>query len=355
MKKLLSVVKKIWSLWYGKVIIISTFLSFFTPFVFTQDAFSSCFVLAGKGEIGDAIGGIMGTAVALIGVGVTFLAFWIQKKANDNQVKQFNSIQRRQEDQKEANAKNWVELMLWDVNYMIEDLTKESGWIKRVESFQRCIDVNPYYTVPLSKTTLANYDRIRNVPRTELLVSLKELKFKNPSAILYSYYTIADSLGEVLKDVCEKTDLYSKDVYDNIVMISNNLTQGGTIPIVDAFYEVYKYNGYPKEISDFREACMEEFSKVGCGRYTDMNRVLKSFDRVYQYAKKESESCVADNSVVMKPVMPQMLNVLNCRMNILNMNKQQIDEIQKFISFCNKQIEGLKNLQDELTCGLRKD
>lgn len=41
-------------------------------------------------EIGDTIGGIMGPVVGFIGVVVTFLAFWMQYKANEKQFKKFD-------------------------------------------------------------------------------------------------------------------------------------------------------------------------------------------------------------------------------------------------------------------------
>lgn len=59
------------------------FLSFFAPAVFTQ--FSSAIYFEGKGEIGDVIGGIMSPFIALSGIGLTFLAFYIQYQANIQQ------------------------------------------------------------------------------------------------------------------------------------------------------------------------------------------------------------------------------------------------------------------------------
>ena len=38
-----------------------------------------------KGQIGDTIGGIMGPFVAIIAAWLTFIAFWVQFKANNQQ------------------------------------------------------------------------------------------------------------------------------------------------------------------------------------------------------------------------------------------------------------------------------
>lgn len=53
-------------------------------------------------EIGDTLGGIMGPAVALLGVALTFLAFWAQYVANQEQRQQFlTSLQKQEKDRKD--------------------------------------------------------------------------------------------------------------------------------------------------------------------------------------------------------------------------------------------------------------
>lgn len=45
----------------------------------------SCIDFTGTGQIGDTIGGIMGPFVAIAAAGLTFIAFWVQYKANIQQ------------------------------------------------------------------------------------------------------------------------------------------------------------------------------------------------------------------------------------------------------------------------------
>lgn len=54
------------------------------PFLFTR---SGCLDFSDTGEIGDTIGGIMGPFVAIAAAILTFLAFWVQFKANEQQRK----------------------------------------------------------------------------------------------------------------------------------------------------------------------------------------------------------------------------------------------------------------------------
>jgi hypothetical protein len=56
--------------------------SFFAPYLFTRPSFNDDFDFSDKGPIGDAIGGLMNPFIALIGVLLTFLAFYMQIKAN---------------------------------------------------------------------------------------------------------------------------------------------------------------------------------------------------------------------------------------------------------------------------------
>lgn len=60
--------------------------SLFAPLIFTQPFLVD---FSDKGPIGDTIGGIMNPFIAIIGVLLTFLAFYIQYEANNKQVNNF--------------------------------------------------------------------------------------------------------------------------------------------------------------------------------------------------------------------------------------------------------------------------
>lgn len=52
------------------------------PTWLTKDGYPD---FSNKGQIGDTIGGIMGPFVAIAAAGLTFIAFWVQYKANIQQ------------------------------------------------------------------------------------------------------------------------------------------------------------------------------------------------------------------------------------------------------------------------------
>lgn len=91
MKKQVQIYEK-W--WFG-VLICALLLGLicFFPKWFTE---GSILDFTETGQIGDTIGGIMGPFVAIVAAFLTFIAFWVQKKANDAQrqdikVERFNA------------------------------------------------------------------------------------------------------------------------------------------------------------------------------------------------------------------------------------------------------------------------
>jgi len=68
------------------------FFSLYAPSYFTVNYKSS----ASEGQLGDKIGGLMSPFVALAGVFITFLAFYMQYKANNIQIGLFNQNQKEQ-------------------------------------------------------------------------------------------------------------------------------------------------------------------------------------------------------------------------------------------------------------------
>jgi hypothetical protein len=93
-----------WGVWFFLVLaIILIIVSFFSPYLFTLPSIISSIGFDDTGEIGDTIGGLMNPFIAIAGVIVTGLAFYIQYKANqiqqyqitrqntDNEIQKFES------------------------------------------------------------------------------------------------------------------------------------------------------------------------------------------------------------------------------------------------------------------------
>jgi len=79
----------IWALFFIGLLIL-----FFVPILLTRPAIWSILDFSKTGQIGDTIGGLTAPFIALIGALLTFLAFWMQFKANKEQTRQFKEQDR---------------------------------------------------------------------------------------------------------------------------------------------------------------------------------------------------------------------------------------------------------------------
>ena len=69
---------------YLIIFVVAIVIICFFPFWFTK---SGLLDFTNTGQIGDTIGGVMGPFVAIAASVLTFLAFWVQYKANEQQRK----------------------------------------------------------------------------------------------------------------------------------------------------------------------------------------------------------------------------------------------------------------------------
>jgi len=135
------------------------------PIIFTQC--DSLVDFTNTGEIGDTIGGTMGPIVALAGVFMTFLAFFMQVEANKIQREQLGKSfgMRRLEDKIES--LNALQLMSIDINSMIDNIDDIR---KRIDDFCSATEYNPtgevsFYFIPtkaLSRYTSIDRNLVYN-------------------------------------------------------------------------------------------------------------------------------------------------------------------------------------------------
>lgn len=96
---------------FGILIISLIFLlfSFFAPYFFTSTTFGKSIITSEEtGLIGDTMGGIMNPFIAITGILLTFLAFYIQYQANKQVQNQFDITLENQRLEKENNEQTWL-------------------------------------------------------------------------------------------------------------------------------------------------------------------------------------------------------------------------------------------------------
>lgn len=98
--------------WKAKISLIGAFLlvviSFAAPFILTRKSINEDFDFRATGQIGDTVGGLMNPFIALAGVIITGLAFYIQYKANQQQRELFEEEQKANKDdlQRQIDSQN---------------------------------------------------------------------------------------------------------------------------------------------------------------------------------------------------------------------------------------------------------
>ena len=75
---------------YGLLFILFLIAVFISPYFFIQSSFIQS-NFQNSGQIGDTIGGIVGPLIAIVAAILTFFAFWVQYRANQQQVKTIKS------------------------------------------------------------------------------------------------------------------------------------------------------------------------------------------------------------------------------------------------------------------------
>lgn len=149
--------------------------SFFAPYFFTKSAKNSDLDFTATGAIGDTLGGIMNPFIALVGILLTFLAFYMQIKANQIQ-KQIFFYGLEIEKQKVNDSERKEHLTRLKVikallNSMIK-YYKLSG--NQLNNYYKLEEKQPLKTNIFNSSTSSSYN---NFLKLDLLETYKSLAF----------------------------------------------------------------------------------------------------------------------------------------------------------------------------------
>ena len=210
------------------VSILVILFSFFSPLIFTTTSSSKSFDFTETGQIGDTIGGILNPFVALAGVLLTFLAFYMQIKANQIQIDQFHEGLQKEKDLRilteKQNSYNKLSLLNTDLNAIQSDIKLKSENLKEYYEKENKF---PFQTNFLQRTSSKNYARILEIDRLgiyqgfSLFLNHRENWIKDFSRL----YNILDFLPEFFQDLYNKYDYHSKDLFDKKMAVRNSLVQ----------------------------------------------------------------------------------------------------------------------------------
>jgi len=225
------------------ITILVIIFSFLSPLIFTSNTIFDRLDFTETGQIGDTIGGIVNPFIALAGVLLTFLAFYMQIKANKIQISQFNISLGKEKEIRVLNEKkdcyNKLKLLCTDLKTIESDIYQKADGIK---SYYEEVNKNPYATNFIKQSPTKKYSRILEIDRLSIFNGFNTFFTSEDEWIkdFSNLYNILDFLPEFFNDIYNKYDYHTKELYDKKMGIRNSL-----IELMDDLSKII--NAYLKE------------------------------------------------------------------------------------------------------------
>lgn len=218
--------KKLWTPLVRVILFISgalLFFSLFSPYVFTQFADDVDYQFDGDtGVIGDTFG-IMNPFIGLIGILLTFLAFYMQIKANEEQIKQFNLT--RNDDKKmllqtqKIEAYDNLDLLSINLDSIIKDL-KAKG--ERIGEYGNALKTAPFESHLLKRTPSKDYLKILEINRGAIYKAYKFFSVSDNIDYIKLYNTL-DFLPEFFEDFYPRVSNFIKESFSEKMKLRDKI------------------------------------------------------------------------------------------------------------------------------------
>ena len=192
--------------------------SFVAPIIFTS--FSSKWDFTETGQIGDTLGGIMNPFIAIVGVMMTFLAFYMQVKANKIQRDQFLTSLEKNKIEEKIDCYYKLQLINTDISTIVKDINQR---MENIQVFVNQQKENPFQFSKVYRATLKHYDRVASLDRLSLYKGFKIFLSSNNDWIkqFNSLYSIIDHIPESFKEAYSIIDNHNKDISEDKMNIRN--------------------------------------------------------------------------------------------------------------------------------------
>ena len=333
--------------WYLFAIIVIVF-ALSAPYLFTRNGIID---FTETGQIGDTIGGTMGPFIALAGVIVTFLAFLMQKKANDIISEQHEDDKKREGERLRNEYYARVELLKSDLMDAKQDIAQRISFLKKHRDL---LQENPFRTSRLEDCPAEMYSRMSNSNRDRIFLALTNLEIASPEKILHAYYTVPDYLTPSIKLIREITDSHSNDTYKQLTVIRD---------AAEYIYSVSRQNGwlgfYPIDcMIDFANEVTKCLNPKGESNFEQLRPIFTSLELNLQRlirsnACKQSETELLKFADQCRIAITAYTYIETGAKQIIASETTVIEEYQKMIQRCDNVLKDLKNLSDQASQGIK--
>lgn len=213
----------IWLLVISALILVFSFLA---PALFVGKAITPKLDFSETGPIGDTIGGIMNPFIALVGILLTFLAFYMQIKANQIQKQLFldglRAEKEKSEELEKKDAEYKLSLLVSDLESIEKDITNKA---KRIKDFFENEKSKPFDANLLFRTASNNYTRILDLDRLSIYKGFKFF-LSTDERWLKSFtrlYSTLDYLPQYFEQVYAIYDSHSKTKFEKKQIVMRDL------------------------------------------------------------------------------------------------------------------------------------
>lgn len=212
--------------WILGVAIFFIIFSFIAPAIFVSKAIIPELDFSKTGPVGDTIGGIMNPFIALVGILLTFLAFYMQIKANQIQKQLFldglNAEKQKERELEKKDAEYKLSLLKSDLETILDDIEHKA---KKIKEFYEAERVKPYDANLLFRTPSNKYTRILDLDRLSIYKGFK-LFLSDDEKWIKSFnllYNTLDYLPLFFDEIYKIYDNHSKIKYDKKTEITQLL------------------------------------------------------------------------------------------------------------------------------------
>ena len=328
--------KKSYIGWYVVAAIVVIF-AFGAPYIFTRKGIID---FTETGQIGDTIGGTMGPFIAIAGVIVTFLAFLMQKKANDIISEQHDDDKKREDKRLQNEYSARIKLLKSDIIGARDNITQRISFLEKHRDY---LKENPFRTSRLEDCPSEMYCRMSSSNRENIFLALTNLNIPNPEKILHNFYSIPDYLTPSIKEIREIVDNHSNETYKYLVVIRD---------AAEHIYSVSSQNGWlnfnPIDcIIEFTNKVTKCLDPKGESRFDLLRSIFISFELEVQQlirsnAYKEYEKQFIEFATLSKNAITAYSYIETGAKQIIISENTTIEEYQKMIQRCDQVLEDIK-------------
>lgn len=334
-----------WNIFLFILAVFFILLSFIVPVVLTE---SNRFYNFFYGDFhNDSVGGLMNPFIAIAGVIATFLAFFMQVRANKIQQEQFRRSLAKPFVEKKLKLYNYLSVIDQDIQFLKKDILQR---IEEIDNFFSILDSNPYYNDRVKRTQMTYINKIVDYDRFAIIESFRLFMGEKYINIYNEYMNVLNFLKPSLVQFYEILDFHVNDVTDNLRIVQELLKK------IKLFCDTTDDNNlsvYLKSfIKEYDNEVMESFENK---RRSNFNKIKKEVEKYFLFLQTIKTtnrdevrlfSLISDIIFSLTEIERGVLQIKNQKEEFINQHKSNVnkfqkiqDEIQKAIS--HKSEEGI--------------